>query len=94
MNFKGPTSATDNTKKTWTDMIACTTTSSQTLTGINKFTHLGSAQSLNDEGMNPTEYEYTDGTGDYINTGSWDRTSGASVIIENNVTMLSHKLNY
>ena len=86
MNFKGPTSATDITQKVWTDMIACTTTSSQTLTAINKFTHSGSAQALNEEGMNPAEYEYTDGTGDYINTGSWNRISGAAVIIENNLT--------
>lgn len=86
MNFKGPTSATDKTQKVWTDMIACTTTSSQTLTAINKFTHSGSAQALNDEGINPAAYEYTNGTGSYINTGWWDRTSGASVIIENNVT--------
>lgn len=86
MNFKGPTSATDITQKVWTDMIACTTTSNQTLTAINKFTHSGSAQALNEEGMNPAKYEYTDGTGDYINTGSWDRISGAAVIIENNLT--------
>ena len=86
MNFKGPTSATDKTQKTWTDMIACTTTSKQTLTAINKFTHTGSAQPLNEEGMNLASYEYTSGTGSYINTGSWDRTSGASVIIENNLT--------
>lgn len=86
MNFKGPTSATDKAQKTWTDMIACTTTSKQTLTAINKFTHKGSAQALNNEGMNPSTYAYTEGTGSYVNTGSWDRTSGASVIIENNLT--------
>lgn len=86
MNFKGPTSATDSTRKTWTDMIACTTTSSQTLTAINKFTHSGSAQALNNEGMNPATYKYVGGTGSYVNTGVWDRIGGASVIIENNTT--------
>ena len=86
MNFKGPTSDTDKTQKVWTDMIACTTTSRQTLTAINKFTHSGSAQALNEEGMNPAAYKYTAGTGSYVNTGYWDRTSGASVIIENNIT--------
>ena len=86
MNFKGPTSTTDKTQKTWTDMIACNTTSNQTLTAINTFTHTGSAQALNDEGMNPVEYSFITGTGSYVNTGSWDRTSGASVIIENNLT--------
>ena len=86
MNFKGPTSDTDKTQKVWTDMIACNTTSNQTLTAINTFTHTGSAQALNDEGMNSVEYSFTSGTGSYVNTGSWDRTSGASVIIENNLT--------
>ena len=86
MNFKGPTSATDSTQKVWTDMIVCNTTSNQTLTSINTFTHTGSAQPLNEEGMSPVAYKYTEGTGSYINTGSWDRISGASVIIENNLT--------
>ena len=86
MNFKGPTSATDSTQKVWTDMIACNTISNQTLTAINTFTHTGSAQALNDEGMNPVEYSFIPGTDSYINTGSWDRISGASVIIENNLT--------
>ena len=59
MNFKGPTSNTDRTQKVWTDMIACTTTSRQTLTAINKFTRSSSARALNDEGMNPASYEYS-----------------------------------
>ena len=93
MALKGPTSDTNLAEKDWSsEYIVCTTTSKQTLSGATRFTKSGTAQALNGEGMNPAAYTYTAGTGNYVNTGTWTRSSGASVIIENNATYGSSQI--
>lgn len=82
--LKGPTSTTDKTSKAW-NMLSTTTSQTQKLTAVNKFSVTGlSSTGMTEEGF--CNRTYTVAAGSYDNISKYTVSKGAAVIVQNNNT--------
>lgn len=84
MTLKGPTSTTTTTQKSW-DMMSTTTTQTQKLTAVNKFSVSGlSSTGMTEEGFCNRTYTTAAGSYDYVT--KYSVSKGAAVIVQSNNT--------